>query len=67
MSVNKVWGRYVECLWVKSKNNENVRINLKTELILLPVSINNKKKAKEQRHNEENYETAAERKEERLY
>jgi len=52
---------------VKSKNNENVRINLKTELILLPVSINNKKKAKEQRHNEENYETAAERKEERLY
>jgi len=44
MSVNKVWGRYVEYLRVKSKNREKVRIDLKTELILLPVSINNLKR-----------------------
>jgi len=41
MSVNKVCGRYVEYLWVKNKNHEIVRLDLKTELILLPVSINN--------------------------
>jgi hypothetical protein len=66
MSVNKAWGRYVEYLCVISKNNENVRINLKTQLILLPVFLSSlKRKTKEQRDNKGNKEIADERKEER--